>query len=198
MLLYGTGIRVFTMADESLQEQFRISPIDCHGRVIAPEVMSAANQIGGNALRYAEKVLGDPALALSLFEESAATVSRVLIRQTNDDCKIRNLQAYLFRAFIRRVNRLRRREFLLIGRLSTELRESRRSSSAEKLELELLVSEILTRSDAVMRDMFYRRSEGYSWKEIGRAYGISAHAAESRFSQALRKLRKKISAPDAL
>ena len=47
------------------------------------------------------------------------------------------------------------------------------------LESQILVSEFLTRCDPVTRDMFYRRSQGFSWKEIGKVYGISAHAAES-------------------
>jgi DNA-directed RNA polymerase specialized sigma24 family protein len=36
--------------------------------------------------------------------------------------------------------------------------------------------------------MFYRRIEGFSWKEIAVPYGISAHAARSRFSQTLSRI----------
>src|SRR6266536_602046 len=39
---------------------------------------------------------------------------------------------------------------------------------------------------------FLRRLSGSSWKEVGRAYRISSHAAESKFSQALHKVRKKL------
>jgi len=40
--------------------------------------------------------------------------------------------------------------------------------------------------------MLFRRIEGFSWKEIGKIYGISAHAAESRCGQAFQKVRKKL------
>lgn len=181
------------MSDESLGEKVRISPIDRLGRVIAPEVLSVAYEISARALRHAERVLGDPALALSALEESAATVSRVLsTEQRSGNCKIRNLQAYLFRTFIRRVNRLKRKELLIGGHSLNQSVGSHTSDSAEALELKLLVDELLTKCDPITREMFYRRVEGFSWKEIGRAYSISAHAAESRFSQALRRLRKKL------
>jgi len=35
------------MADRSLEEKFKISPIDIQGRAIAPEVLLAANEIKG-------------------------------------------------------------------------------------------------------------------------------------------------------
>jgi len=57
-----------------------------------------------------------------------------------------------------------------------------------ELELKILVDELLTRCDPVTRDMFYRRIQGFSWKEIGLSYSISGHAAESRFNQALHKV----------
>lgn len=182
------------MADESdAGKKVRISPIDCRGRAIAPEVLSVAYEISGRALRHAEKVLGDPALALSAFEESAATVSRVVrAQQRLDDCNIRNLHAYLFRAFLRRINRLKPRELPVGDDFLGVLPESQSSDLANKLEIRLLVDEILTKCDVVTRDMFFRRAQGFSWREIGNAYGISSHAAESRFSQALHRLRKKL------
>jgi hypothetical protein len=54
------------------------------------------------------------------------------------------------------------------------------------------VDELLTKFDAVARDMFYRRQAKFSWEEIGRTYNISAHAAEMRFNRALRSLRKRL------
>jgi len=61
-----------------------------------------------------------------------------------------------------------------------------------QLERKILVDELLTRGDPVARDMFYRRTQEFSWHEIGLSYGISGHAAESRFSQALRKIRERL------
>lgn len=192
MPFYWGCIRVSTMADESVEGKFTISPIDWRGRSIAPEVLSVANQIRKNALRYGERALGDPAVAASLFEESAAAVSRLFARQQDGKPAIRNLSAYLFSAFVRRVNRVKQRENLLAARLSQRFGVTSESNANQSVELEILIDEILARGDPAMRDMFRRRSQGFSWKEIGRAYGVSAHAAESRFSQSLRRLRKRL------
>ena len=182
-----------SMSDQRSEGRFRISPVDCRGRAIATEVLAVAYEISGRALSHAENVLGDPTLALSAFEETAATVSRVLSAQKRaDNRKIRNLSGYLFRAFLRRVDRLMRTELLFGKHTTNEFLWSKISSSPEELELKLLVDELLTMCDAVTRDMFYRRAEGFSWKEVGRTYGISAHAAEARFSAALRRVRKRL------
>ena len=64
--------------------------------------------------------------------------------------------------------------------------------ATQNFEEKILVNELLTRCDPITRDMFIRRNQGFSWKEIGEIYSISAHAAESRFSQALQRVRKKL------
>jgi DNA-directed RNA polymerase specialized sigma24 family protein len=182
---------MFTMAGEFRSEAgFRISPIDPLGRTIEPAVLDAAEEIGKRAIHYAEKLVGDPALATNLLEEAAAAVSRVLrSQQAHHNIHVHDLRAYLFRAFIRRVNRLSRRQLAVADRTPTP---SRSSSVSGDLESQILIGEFLTRCDPVTRDMFCRRSQGFSWKEIGKVYGISAHAAESRFSQTLQRVRTRL------
>ena len=91
--------RTLTMAGEFR----RITPIDPLGRTIEPAVLDAAEEIGQRAVHHAEKLVGDPALATNLLEESAAAVSRVLRSQpTHNDVHVHDLGAYLFRDFIRR------------------------------------------------------------------------------------------------
>jgi len=60
----------------AINAPFLLNAIDHLGRTIDPSVLSVAQEIGPGAVRYAEKVVGDPALAISLFEETAATVSQ--------------------------------------------------------------------------------------------------------------------------
>ena len=57
---------------------FLLNSVDRLGRTIDPTVLSVATEIAPRALLYAEKLLGDPALAMNLFEEAAATVSHAL------------------------------------------------------------------------------------------------------------------------
>ena len=179
------------MAGEFRSEAgFRINPTDPLGRAIEPAVLDAAEEIGQRAVHYAEKLVGDPALATNLLEESAAAVSRVLrSQQAHTHVQVRDLRAYLFRAFIRRVNKVRRRQLVIGERKPTP---PKGSSVSGDLETQILIGEFLTRCDPVTRDMFYRRSQGFSWKEIGKVYGISAHAAESRFSQTLQRVRRRL------
>ena len=173
---------------------FRVSPVDRLGRIISPPVLDAAEEIGHRAILHAEKLLIDPAVAASLLEEAAAVVSRVLDRKKRRNQEpVRDLRAYLFRAFIRRVNRTKKREFLVSKAVRLFSAAPRNSiDPLLELELKILIDELLTRSDPVIRDMFYRRSEKYSWKEIGLLYGVSGHAAESRFSQAIRRLANRL------
>ncbi len=171
---------------------FRVSPVDHLGRKISPSVLSAAEEIAGRAILHAEKLRLDPALAASLLEETAAVVSRAV--EARSHCvqnPVRDLRAYLFRAFVRRVNRVKRRELTLVDAIPVHSVGSHNPIALQKkLELTILVDEFLTRCDPVTRDMFYRRIEGFSWKEIGSAYGISSHAAESRFSQAIHRIKQ--------
>jgi len=174
--------------------RFHLSPVDRFGRAIDPAVLEAAGRIGLRAISFAEQHLTDPAVAANLLEESASAVSRVLqTKRRHNERPIHDLETYLFRAFIRRINRVRRRAPVTDNPgkfVGTEL------SVSEDFELRILADEFLRRCDPVTRDMYYRRAQGFSWKEIANVYGISAHAAESRFSQAFQRVRKKLGLRD--
>ena len=173
---------------------FRISPVDRLGRKISPVVLDAAEAIGRRAIQHAEKLLIDPAVAASLLEQAAATVSRAVeARRHCAKNDVLDLQSYLFRAFIRRIDRIKKRQLVLDSAVDARSVDTRNSTDPRaNLELKILVDELLTRCDPVTRDMFYRRIRGFSWKEIGLSYGISGHAAASRFSLALRRIGEKL------
>lgn len=182
------------MAERSRPSSYWVNAVDRLGRAIDPLVLTAAEEVAPGALQFGERLLRDPALVATLLEESAATVSRAVRLKGNANSDgVRNLQAYIFRTFVRRVNKARRRDILLSNQ--SALNPSVQSNPvhlSEDVELKVLVNEFLARCDPVTRDMFYRRIQGFSWKEIARVHGISVHAAESKFSQALRRVRKKL------
>ena len=173
---------------------FRINPLDRLGRSISPLVVHAAEQIGRRAIQHAENMTIDPAVAASLLEEAAAAVSRAIDRKRNcNQQPVRDVRAYLFRAFIRRVNKAKKRQLMVAAAVRLFSAASRNSiDPLAELELKILVDELLTAGDPVARDMFYRRSQDFSWRDIGSSYGISGHAAESRFSQAIHRLAKRL------
>ena len=178
----------------SLNRNVRISPIDRRGRTISPSVLDAAEEIGRRAIKYAEQMLIDPAIAATLLEEAAATVSRTLnSKRYSSQRDVLDLPSYLFRAFIRRVDRAKKLQLIQEAAIIAHSSESPNSTDPKAdLDLKILIDELLTRGDSVTRDMFYRRIQGFLWKEIGASYGISDHAAESRFSQAIRKLAQRL------
>jgi len=178
----------------SSHAEFRISPIDRLGRRIDSSVLAAAEEIGRRAIGHAEKLFVDPAVAATLLEEAAATVSRAIhLKRERAQSEIRDLRSYLFRAFIRRLNRTQKRQMMQRFEEGTQLPADGQSPHFPSgVELKILVDELLTKCDAVTRDMFYRRLQGFAWKEIGSSYGITADAAKSRFSQSLRRVAERL------
>ena len=171
----------------------RVSPMDRHGRPISPPVLRAAEEVRNRAILHAARLLVDPAIAANLLEEAAVTVSRVVKAKNADEDSVRDLESYLFRAFLRRLNRTKKRQSLLEKTAELQAFLSRVSWDPRKaLEMKILIDEFLMHCDPAIRDMLCRRMEGYSWKEIGWAYRISSHAAESKFSHALQKVRSKL------
>jgi len=176
-----------------LHRNLPISPVDRRGYTIGHPVLVAAEEIGRRAMEHAEQLLFDPAIAATLLEEAAASVSRALLsKRHSHQAGVRDLLSYLFRAFIRRINRAKKRQLIQETAILAHFAECPNSTDPNDLDLKILVDELLTRCDPVTREMFYRRIQGFSWKEIASSYGISEHAAESRFGQAIHKLAKKL------
>ncbi len=171
----------------------RVNSVDRLGRPISPAVLSAAEEIGRRAIYHAERLLIDPAVAANLLEEAAATVSRAINAKPMSQHLIQDLRSYLFRAFLRRVNKRHRRELSAAESLRIHAQETPGSVDPRlSIEHKILINEFLTQCDPTTRDMFCRRMVGFSWKEIGWSYRISGHAAESRFNQTFQKVRKKL------
>jgi DNA-directed RNA polymerase specialized sigma24 family protein len=171
----------------------RVNPVDRRGRRISPAVLYAAEEIGQRALRHAERLLVDPAVAANLLEEAAATVSRAMSAKAMSQHSIQDLHSYLFRAFLRRLNKRHKRELSVAESLRVHARETPNSVDPRpSIEKKILIDEFLMQCDPTTRDMLWRRIVGFSWKEIGWSYRISSHAAESRFNQTFQKTRRRL------
>ena len=168
----------------------RVNPVDRLGRRISPPVLRAAEEIGRRAICHAEKLLIDPAVAANLLEEAATAVSRAISTKPMSQYPIRDLQSYLFRAFLRRVNKRHKRDLSMAQALQIDALASLNSGDPRaSLERKILIDEFLMQCDPATRDMFCRRIEGFSWKEIATEFGIETHAAETRYSRALAQAR---------
>jgi len=169
---------------------FWVNSVDRLGRRIDPAVLSVAQEIGPSAVRYAEKVLGDPALAITLFEEAAATVSQTQRERTSRGTPdVKDMRGYLFLAYIRRVRREKRAEPVLNDPKSLDLARPAQYMETQAVERNLIMAEALATCDTVSQNIVLRRLEGFSWKEIELLCDVSAHAARQRFSATLHRLR---------
>jgi len=188
-----TEAREFGMPEEAGQKSnASLSPVDHRGQAITPPVLSAAEEISRRAIRHAERESIDPAVAANLLEEAAAAVSRALRARCGNEAPVRNLEAYLFRAFLRRLNKTKKRQLRLDEAIGFLASTPKTWDPSRAVEMKILLDEFLMKCDPEMRDVLYRRIAGSSWKEIGWVYQISSHAAEAKFSQAFRKVKRKL------
>ena len=182
------------MAAEGSRSLVRLNAVDRRGRKIEPAVLAAAEEIYPKALEHGLKLLGDPAVVTTALEEVAAMVSRIRTKDLPVTAMpVRDLRAYLFQGFLREVNRIKRKQpkivrFGEIGR-TPDLPWADRS---QQFENKVLLDECLARCHPFAREMALRRMQGFSWEEIGRDYGLSAHAAEAWFSYALKQARERL------
>jgi len=183
------------MASGASPSSLRLNSVDRQGRRIDPAVLAAAEAIFPRALEYGTNLLGDTAVVTNALEEVAATVSQLIARRDSpgEPTPIRNLSGYVFRAFVRRVNRLKSKELAVLdAAIAGQALAERLADPARQLEMEILVAECLALFDFVEKDMCWRRLEGFTWDEIGPVHGLSGHAAEVRFRNAVRAVREKI------
>jgi DNA-directed RNA polymerase specialized sigma24 family protein len=112
---------------------------------------------------------------------------------------IRNLDNYLYLAFIRRLNRQLAKEPKIetVGsRQDLETFGKMRSRSlSPSIEKELLVKEVMTFFHERPREMFSLRDYGYSWREVAGLLEITANNAQVRFNQELKRARNRVMKP---
>ena len=183
------------MSAKGSRSLVRLNTVDRRGRKIEPAVLAAAERIYPRVLRHGLKLLDDPALITDALEEVAAAVSRMLRAKCSTDkaLPLQDLRAYIFRGFLRHVNRLKSKEVEVIS--ITEVAGPAGTpwvDPSRQLETKILLDECLARCDFVAQDMAWRRILGFSWEEVGEVHGLSAHAAEARFSHSLHKLKERL------
>jgi DNA-directed RNA polymerase specialized sigma24 family protein len=172
-----------------------LNSVDRLGRTVEPSVLSVAQEIASRAVSHGERLLGDPALALSLFEEAAATVSKTLTEKlVSGEPGIRDMRRYLFRVYLRRIGIERNVSLAFDDPTKEDWEKHAQGPEMNDIERDILLKEVLESCDTLTREIFYLKLEGCSWKEIEKHCGIPVNAASLRFSKALRQIQKLVRA----
>ena len=180
-----------TVKTHSQLLSFLVNAVDSLGRPIEPCVLSVAQDIAPQAVSYAQKFLADPCVAMNLLEEAAATVSvAARAKEAADLPPIRDLRAYLYRTFLRRVSAQREAELRLEEAFEDHFRLNKGMSFEEKLEARLLLKQIFCLRDRKTMWIIWERVEGRSWDEIAYDLVMSNQAARLHCSRALREIRE--------
>jgi DNA-directed RNA polymerase specialized sigma24 family protein len=171
--------------------RFLLNEVDRSGRPIAPELLSAAREIGPRAIAYAENLIGDPAVAVTCLEEAAASVSAVIAEKLATGAPaVRNVSAYLFRTFINRIDKAKQKQTSLEQSLQKYGGTEFAPWEESREETRVLLNEIMAICGQVSGKIVMLHLEGWSWDEIAERFGISRHAAETRYRKALDRARK--------
>jgi RNA polymerase sigma factor (sigma-70 family) len=169
---------------------------DESGASIGSDLVDAARRNWARVLAYARRHQQDSARAADILEAVILALSRA--RRTNGelDAPIRNLDNYLYLAFVRRLNRELAKEphIETVGSLHDldALSGIRTSPVSPFIEDKLLIEELMDYMDERTRHMFSLRMMGYSWAEIARILNNTANNAQVLFNQGLKKARSRV------
>lgn len=183
------------MTTDDSTNSLRLNSVDRHGRHIDPAALAAAKGVSQRALELAINLGIDYAVVANMLEEVAAEASLQLTWRAGvcEAAPIRNLAGYVFRGFVRDLNRLKRKEIALLDEDTPRHTPAQRwIDPSRQLEVKVLSDECLAQFELQVGDICSRWMAGYSWDEIGKVHGISAHAAELRFWNAVRRIRKQL------
>jgi hypothetical protein len=173
---------------------FFLHSVDHLGRQISPPVLEIAQQLARDAVGRAEKFSVDPALALTLLEQVAASVTRVIReKELLGEPPIEDLRRYLFRSFMHQLEKENRRKPEIVTLGDIDWSQTAPEPGLNTIERGVFGEELLRACGKVNADIVLRRQfGGQSWPEIAAAHGITATAARLRFRRAIDRMRRLI------
>ena len=149
------------------------------------DVYSAARAEWPWACNYVRTVLNDDSDAADLLQASAAAVSRALSRACWTP-GMAVLRAYLRRAYIRRVWRLRKSRRREVPLETTDV------ALDNDIERHVLIEELSAFLDTGALQIFHYRVAGESWTSIAEKLRITSDAASARFYKGLDRVKRRV------
>ena len=166
------------------------------GATVETDLLDAARRNWARVLSYARRYEQDSSIAADILEAVLRAISRARRARRISGNPIRNLDSYLYVAFVRRLNRhvARQPKIQFIGSLQDldAFSGIDTRGSPPTVEDELLARELLKYMTGRPRDMLILRTSGYSWKEVARFLGTTANSAQVLFNKGIGKARSRI------
>ena len=174
---------------------FWINDKDERGQPLDAEVLGAAQRIWARVVVLTRSRLHDVSRSAEILEATAAAVSRALRRRPTESA-VRDIDAYLLYAFIRRLHKIAAKESRLQSGHSSHILAyfaDRTGPRPPEVDAEVQLRELLSYMDFRTRRMFALRCEGYSWKQIAEQLDFkSGHSAEVQFNKGSRAARVRL------
>ena len=171
---------------------FWINDKDERGQPLDAEVLCAAERIWAQVVVLTRSRLHDVSRSAEILEATAAAVSRALRRRSAEPA-VRDIDAYLLYAFIRRLHKIAAKESRLESGHSSHMLAhfaARTGPQSSEVDAEIQLRELLSYMDFRTRGMFALRCEGYSWKQIAEQLDFkNGHSAEVQFNKGSRAAR---------
>ena len=167
--------------------------MDPTGKIIRPDVRSAAREIWHDACSQTRALLGEVCDAAGLMERSVAQISRYLNRRgvpvfSQDTNGL--LMCAFYRALRRHVAKLRRIELADDMNAIADTRSPQSCTSKQDCHLD---AEKATRQLSERgRKMYELRHAGFEWKEIAAILNTTDAAVRAEFSRELKRARSKL------
>jgi len=186
------------MASRDFQSnpQVRIWPRDKSGNAIEQDLVDAAERNWARIEAYAKRHEQDSARTANLLEATLLALSRAWKTNGRLMRPIRNLDNYLYSAFIRRLNRQLAKEPKIetVGSIQDLdfVSAIRTKVAPSHIEQELLVKEVMTFLDERPREIFSLRNAGYSWRDIAGILKTTNNNAEVRFNKGIQRARDRV------
>lgn len=169
---------------------------DASGKAVETDLLDAARRTWTRMLSYAQRFQQDPSTSADILEDVILALSRARRTRRGLCNPIRNLDSYLYVAFVRRLNRLASREpkIQYVGSLQDldSFSGIQTRGTPPTVEDELLVTELLQYTNHRTRQMFFLRMSGYSWKEVARILRTTANSAQVLFNNGMGKARTRV------
>lgn len=167
---------------------------DKNGNVLVRRFARAAIQTWSRIRDYAAREHIDLAQAEEMVENIVRNMS--LARRRGMKANVRKPESFIYACFTRQVKRLsaRERKFKYFGS-TAELELFPKAQDWEwrlRLDNALQGKEVIAYMDATTRRTYWKRSQGYSWKEIAKRQGVRVNTAIKTYERGLQRTRERM------